>query len=356
MLQKPESQRPSRTRKREEFLNAVSRLVGSLSIVVMVATLFYVVIQNLLVPPPTDKATLEAIYGSDSVGSNWSGDKSSQPALFQTTRAAAAPITTDGTQQNRETVEQVINSVTQARQPDDLVPKAQAVIAGISNIEAKRPQIEQAVRLFFDATTVEGKLKLVRDADRVRPLMEGYYRREKMPTYQWQNIGWTLPVDEPGYRFGYVQANFSDAPPVSMIVEEMEDGSFRVDWESSVRYGELAWQDFLRMKPAQPTLFRVIASKVESTLVPNAVAQHTEAGGEVIEIKHPAEEGVVYAALNKNDPQLAPVISQMQTGKWKDVPLTLRLCYPGPSASKGDAVRIAGVEGKGWLILQPNRS
>lgn len=322
----------------------------------MVATLFYVVIQKLLIPPPVDRATLEAIYGGDVPGTNWSGDKNSRPALFQTSRTSSAPAAESGASQSHQSVEQVMQNMAQFRNEANIVPKAQAVIAGISNIEAKRPQIEQTVRHFFNSSSLDEKLKHVRDPERVRPLMESYYRREKMPSYTWQSLGWTLPVDEQGYRFGYVQANFSDAPPVSMIVEELENGSFRVDWESSVRYGELAWQDFLRMKPAQPTLFRVIASKVESTLVPNSLAKHTESGGELLEIKHPAEEGIVYAPLNTKDPQLAPLISQMQTGKWKDVPLTLRLCYPGPAAGQDAAVRIAGVEGKGWLILQPNRS
>ena len=94
----------------------------------------------------------------------------------------------------------------------------------------------------------------------------------------------------------------------------------------------------------------MIASKAESTGTGQAAF-----GSEMIEIKHPEEEGVVFATLNKNDPDMAPLVRQLQQGKWKDVPLTLRLCYPG-TASDGKAVRIAGVEGKGWLILQPTRS
>jgi hypothetical protein len=142
---------------------------------------------------------------------------------------------------------------------------------------------------------------------------------------------------------------------MSLIIEEMENGSFRVDWESSVRYGELAWDDFLRIKPAQPTLFRVIASKVESTVLPQSAGLPK---GELIEIKHPSSDGVIYALLDKDDPQIAPLLQQLQTGQWKDVPVTLRLCYPGEAkgGTGGKAVRIAGVEGKGWLILHPNRS
>ena len=45
-------------------------------------------------------------------------------------------------------------------------------------------------------------------------------------------------------------------------------------------------------------------------------------------------------------------MEQLELGKWKDVPVTLRLCFPSaPTKLEGLGVHIAGVEGKGWLIL-----
>jgi hypothetical protein len=61
---------------------------------------------------------------------------------------------------------------------------------------------------------------------------------------------------------------------------------------------------------------------------------------------------MVLGYFDKSDPKFGSLVEQMQLGKWKDVPLTLRLCYPMPPTPLGQpSVRIAGVEGKGWLIL-----
>jgi hypothetical protein len=59
--------------------------------------------------------------------------------------------------------------------------------------------------------------------------------------------------------------SLANAEPVSLIIEELGDGGFRVDWESSVRYGELDWDEFIQTQPAAPKLFRVIASKPQHT-------------------------------------------------------------------------------------------
>jgi hypothetical protein len=127
-------------------------------------------------------------------------------------------------------------------------------------------------------------------------------------------------------------------------------GDIQIDWESSVRYSELDWQEFISTRPDNPTLFRVIASKAV-----NSPQSSPNTGDEVIELKHPAEQGTIYAYFNRADPQFKTLVEQLQLGNWTNVPLTLRLCYPGPT-SNTKTVRIAGVEGKGWLILHKSRS
>ena len=348
----PERVKINRRKRNEQFLNSLSKLIGYSALVAIVAAIFYVVVEKMTTPSKIDAAYLESIYDEDSArGGTWSGIKESQPALFSSRNRAALPPKG----QTNEPASGVGVPRTAAQEREDEraamgLPKAVPAFSGITNVEAKRPLIEETVRKFFEANSVSEKLAFVRDPGRVRPLMSDYYNRQPMPKMKWQSLGWTLPVDEPGFRLGYVQATFENGAPASLVVEEMENGSFVVDWESFVRYGELNWRDFLLIRPVQPKLFRVIASKSD-----HGALHPAGSGQETIEIKHPEEDGVVYATLDKNDPDMAPMVQQLQQGKWKDVPLTLRLCYPG-TASDGKAVRIAGVEGKGWLILQPTRS
>lgn len=346
----PERARINRSKRRDELLGLLTRLIGGGSVVVLVAAVFYVVVQKMMEPKPIDEDYLRSVYGEETSRVTWSGKKEQAPDLMSNRGTLSEPVIRQAGGAAEKSSDAPPRAVAVTRDGDGVVAKALPAVNGIANLESKRPLIEQAVRGFFEVATVEARLAYVRDPERVRSLMVDYYSRQHVPKLVWKGLGWALPVDEPGYRFGYVQAIFEQASPVSLIVEEIENGSFRVDWESSVRYGELSWQDFLRMKPLQPKLFRVIASKSESAPVPPPTADE-----EILEIKHPAEEGVVYASFDKRDPVLAPMVQQLQVGKWKDVPLTLRLCYPGPAAD-GQAVRIAGVEGKGWLILQHTRS
>jgi len=346
-----------RRKRNEAIFNSLTKLIGYSA---LVASLVYVVLEKTMRTSKLDDVYLESVY-DETPGkeqSNWSGIKESQPALLSGKSSAREGLKKAAEAVKETPVAVATTEISKApaspatTRPTDApgLPKSNPAVSGITNLEAKRTLIEETVRQFFEAGTVGLKLAYVRDPSRVRPLMNEYYQRQPMTKPKWDSLGYTLPVDEPGYRLGYVQAIFSDGPAASLIVEEKENGSFAVDWESYVRYGELDWQDFLKLRPSQPKLFRVIASKAE-----NADSAHRDSRLEMIELKHPEQEGSVFATIDKTDPELAPVIEQLQSGKWKDVPLTLRLCYPGSSGS-GRAVRIAGVEGKGWLILQHTRS
>ena len=209
----------------------------------------------------------------------------------------------------------------------------------IEHLDQKQAAIAEVLREFFEARTVVQMLPLVRDSRRVRPLMEEFYQRSAVKGRTWKGVGWSIPVEEPGYRFAYVQAIFGDSTPVNVVVEETDSG-FLVDWESSVQYSEIGWKEFMATRPGQPKIFRVIASKAEG-----GTGSET-----MLTLKHPHEDGVVIGRFDLKDPRFRSLVEQLDVCTWKDVPVILRLCYPGP-ASEPNEVQIAGVEGKGWLIL-----
>ncbi|MES2507431.1 MAG: hypothetical protein V4599_12055 [Verrucomicrobiota bacterium] len=230
--------------------------------------------------------------------------------------------------------------------PEPAEVKAVAVapagpVQGIERLEEKRPQIETALRAFFKAATVEDKLAFARSPDRVRPLVHGYYSQRPFQARTLTGLGTCQSVAEKGYRLGYIQALFAKETPLSVIVEEQADGQFRVDWESLVRYGEMEWETFLREKPTRPILLRVIAS---------LPAGGGEGDGEWLEVRSPGQEPALKARFDRQNPALKPLIDQLQLGGWKNVPLTLRVCY-SESKSNADTAQIVSCEGKGWLIL-----
>lgn len=335
MTNRPVLSRTSRLRRREAVLSGLSKLVGCTALVVTVAVVFYVAVTQLdKEGPKIDPSYLEEAT-TPLADYRWSGSDSQQKdARLNLSRPVLPPKTAPASVQVTELA---------AAQPS----KSEK---GWGGFEEKRPKIESVVRQFFAASTISEKAACSRDSTRVQSLMQVYYQKHPMTAEQWQGIGWVLPMDEPGHRLAYAQTLFTGADPVCVIIEETDAGDFLVDWESSVRYSELDWKDFLSTRPDHSTLFRVIASKPEVTAGVTASADQ-----EVIELKHPAEQGTVYAYFNRDDPQFRSLLEQLKLGNWTNVPLTLRLCYPGPTANTR-TVRITSVEGKGWIILQHRRS
>ena len=310
-----------------------------MAVIVTIAVVFRVVILKLWESPKVDPEYVQSVY-AEHYARRWSGDASGEVALLDPSNAPTDYL--------RDAPKPPVNHPA----PPAPVAVSDEIPVGMQDVEAKRSRIEAAVRGFFEAASVQDKLAYCRDAERVAPLMEAFYRNNPLASDAWRGLGWVMPVSEPGFRFAYAQALFDEASPVQLVVEESATGEIRVDWESTVRYAEQDWQEFLRTKPEGPTLFRVIASKAGMS----AAGQSSTVLGKVtLELKHPAQQGTVMATFDGSDPKFAPLIEQLKMSEWKDVPLTLRLCYPGPSGADA-VVRIADVEGKGWLILPNTRS
>ena len=330
------------------MINAIATILGCMALVVMIATVVRVVMVKLWESARVNPEYVQSVYDTD-LERRWSGQLKEQPSLLNEAsgvlpQTSSAPAATAPPVPQPRAVESV---AVRAEATAISAPTSQSVI---EDIESKRSKIEHCVRGFFEAANMDQQIAFARDPQRVRPLMEKYYQSHPQKPLEWKNLGWVLPVEEPGYRLGYAQAVFANAEPVSLIIEEMTDGTFRVDWESSVRYGELDWEEFIKTQPTAPKLFRVIASKPQN-MPPDAAPM----GSEMLEIKHPDDNDVIYAYFDRKDPKFQSLLQQLQTGNWKDVPLTLRLCFPGPTGS-GKNARIAEVEGKGWLILHGTRS
>lgn len=226
--------------------------------------------------------------------------------------------------------------------------KESKTTANLKDLDKRLPELADMLQEFFEARTIPEILPLVRDARRVRPLIEDHYSRHPFQPRTFQNITWAVPVDEPGYRFAYAEVTFTDAPPINVVIE-LTDIGFLVDWESSIQYSEVDWVDFIKNRPADPKIFRLLASKTG-----DAGTESDTSGPWRIKLSHPSEKGDLYATMDPGDPNLKALTDQLELCKGKDAPVILRLRYPDRQAS-ADVVEIASVEGKGWLILDRSR-
>jgi hypothetical protein len=314
--------------------------IGCGAVIAIIAAIIFVVMEHMMRPPLANSGFYEELATEDG-GSAWSGKATQEQSLFESTRGPrqVTPDVQGGA------VKAIPVSAETAKSLNSGSPlKAIPLPAGIDDIEGKRQAITRSVAAFFSAPDVTAKLPYVRDPERVRPLMENYYQREPLNQFKWRDVGKMARLDEAGYRFGYVQALFEDATPASLLIEETANGEFRIDWESLVRYGELSWRDFMQLHPTDPKLMRLIASRPSQSVVADGTA--------VVELRHPVESGTVLGSFDRNDPKYAPLLEQLEQRSWKDVPVTLRLCYPRlPESSGKVSVQIASVVGKGWVIL-----
>jgi hypothetical protein len=125
------------------------------------------------------------------------------------------------------------------------------------------PRMQEVIEKYLAANSVEDILPYCRDPERVAPLLKDYYSRTPFaPVGLLQfGIGGNIVLEDDadsGRSFAYLNFETSDYVSKTICLEILED-DFKIDWESAVGYSEMAWEDFQIQKPAQATLFRVIA-------------------------------------------------------------------------------------------------
>lgn len=287
----------------------LARIIGCISAIAILSAIGFVIYKQIQLRPKLEWDYVEQMYGPD--GKLLKRPKeSNRPSEYDLNKAKESKTT-----------------------------------AELRDLDKRLTELSQVLQEFFEAKSIPEVLPLVRDARRVRPLIEEYYSRHPFKPRSYNAMTWAVPVDEPGYRFAYAEVTFNDAPPINVVVE-LTDIGFLVDWESSIHYSEINWGDFIRNRIAEPKLFRLLASKTDPETAEGAIA-----GGSIrIKLSHPLEEGFLYAVFDPKDQRYQPLMEQLRLANGKEAPVILRLFFPEQPTSS-DLVQIASVEGKGWLIL-----
>jgi hypothetical protein len=123
------------------------------------------------------------------------------------------------------------------------------------------PRLAAVVRQFVSAPTVEELLPLVRDRQRVEPLLRAHYT----PEHPWTpfEIRNTFEASErAGIEGNFIHLELSklNFETVDIVLERTGE-SFLVDWESFTGHGELTWDAFIKTRPEKPVLMRVQIEK-----------------------------------------------------------------------------------------------
>jgi hypothetical protein len=123
--------------------------------------------------------------------------------------------------------------------------------------------MEQQVRRFCEAASIEAMLPLVRHPDQVLPLMERFYAQHPLRPLGFQQVkdfqGAMMGGTSDFWVFSVLLGN---GQACNILLEQKPSGSIAVDWETVVTYQPMNWDDYARQRPADtPMEFRVAAEE-----------------------------------------------------------------------------------------------
>lgn len=238
-------------------------------------------------------------------------DKPAQPAMPMLTPDEALPQVNSG------------NLVFRPTGSSNLKTAAPLPAANVSNENlAKLAAAQDVLTKFLEAPTWKQRVAMVRDKLRVAPLMSIYYSKNADGPIAFDSI---VEATEISPKFSEHVVVFEGGGRRLATVEHTAAGPL-VDWESFVGAGEMAWSDFLELKQAAPTLFRVLVSPAghyENSFGDPAVLN-------CYSLRNISEPGakVVYGYARK-DSQLAKELDyRLQQSTDATVPMTLLLKFP----------------------------
>jgi hypothetical protein len=124
-------------------------------------------------------------------------------------------------------------------------------------------RIENTLRIYFNASDVDLLARLVRHAERVKPLMQEYYANHPLVRSPMKSMHLLQPLTLDGRgNFWMGSVALADGRLVNLVIEIEANGEPRIDWETQVCHQPMPWDDFSRQRPAGRSMdFRVYAER-----------------------------------------------------------------------------------------------
>lgn len=208
---------------------------------------------------------------------------------------------------------------------------------------ARLAAAEEALGKFLRAPDWKQRALLVRDKSRVMPLMGSFYAKNADGPMLFDSIVEAVEVSP---QFSEHVVVFEGGGRRLATVEHMAEGP-RVDWESFVGSGDMAWSDFLEGRAASPVLFRVLVSPAGH--YENQFGNPAELA--CYSLRNISEPGakVVYGYVSKTSPMARELEYWVQKSSDATVPMILKLKFP-PDAPVDFQVWIHQFVQSGWVI------
>ena len=212
--------------------------------------------------------------------------------------------------------------------------------------------MEDSVRGYLAADSLEKILPFVRHQDRVKPLMEHYYSQHNFEPDDFKNFSRIRSMGLENQPFVYGKVSLTDGSTRKLLIEELTDGSFRVDWESDVCYQPMEWDQYIKSRPFQATDMRV-------KITPDTFYAYEfkdESRFQCYRITTRNSDQHLFGYALKSSPAAKAINKLMQKsqqhGGGKNEPMILRLSFPEKTNSK-KCVWIDALLAPRWTYVDP---
>jgi len=116
-------------------------------------------------------------------------------------------------------------------------------------------RINQSLKDFFKASSVDALVPLIRQSDRVAPFMRRYYGDHPLIAMRLKSVTSLEPLTLDDYaNFWTASVVMADRSTRIVIIEITDSGKPLIDWETLVCYQPMNWDDFIAQRPTGSSL------------------------------------------------------------------------------------------------------
>jgi hypothetical protein len=211
-------------------------------------------------------------------------------------------------------------------------------------------KINAATRKFFETRDVGQLAGLVRQTERVRPLMEAYYGGKPIPENRFVRIRSMQPLTlDRRTNFWRESVELAGREQQNLIVEILPDGEPRIDWETLVCYQPMKWDDFATARPEGKSLdFRVYVE--EDNFFSHEFAESETWNCFRLTTRNGDETLFGYAKVGSAVSQ--EILTQVHQGRGQATSMILRLNIPEGLKSRRGVV-IEKMVCPRWMYIDP---
>lgn len=211
-------------------------------------------------------------------------------------------------------------------------------------------QLEAAKLAFYKASSVDELARTVRQPERVRPLMEDYYSKHPLTPHTISRTRTLTPQTIANRaNFWTTSVELEDKTNRSVVLEILDSGEAKVDWETSICYQPLDWTAYALERPAGKSYdFRVYVE--QDNLFSHEFADSSQWNSFRLTALDSIETLFGYARTTS--PVSRDILEQLKYNKGGRTPMILRVTIPEGLQSRRGVV-IEKLMNPRWLYLDP---